>query len=93
MKNKYEERFFKDLIEKEDVLVVAGAGNTGPGSVAYPAAYEHVVSVTAVDALDNMTTVGFAATNQYGTEIMPYLIVLHAVEDLCSPSFPTLVTL
>lgn len=44
------------------VIVVAAAGNSGPGTVNYPGAYPEVVCVGAIDALGRVA--GFSSTNQ-----------------------------
>ena len=65
-----------DYAEAAGTLVIASAGNDGFGSVAYPAAYENVVGVGAVDArgdhLDfsnigmvNLTAPGLALTSAW----------------------------
>lgn len=37
-----------------DVVVVAAAGNTGGGGLLYPAAYDHVIAVSATDSGNNL---------------------------------------
>lgn len=50
-----------DDADAAGVLVVAAAGNSGPGATGYPAAYASVVSVGATDADDAIA--GFSNTN------------------------------
>jgi len=52
--NRIEEDFFKDLYYKSGILTVAAAGNGGDDRHVYPAAYEGVLSVGAVDESLNM---------------------------------------
>ena len=56
-------RFEQDVITyaavTRDVVVVAAAGNAHADVKFYPASYEHVISVSAVDALDRLTLATF----------------------------------
>jgi hypothetical protein len=47
---------YKRIYEEDGVLIVAAAGNTGTADYLYPASYESVVSVGAVDKLKNIAT-------------------------------------
>jgi len=50
-----EERdIFTELYTENNILSVASSGNTGFGDIGYPAAYEDVLSVGAVDRLENL---------------------------------------
>ncbi|MCW8127414.1 S8 family serine peptidase [Microbulbifer halophilus] len=49
-KSKTEERAFADLYNTDGVLSIAAAGNDGDTSHSYPASYDAVVSVAAVDS-------------------------------------------
>ena len=48
-----EESSLKKIHEDEDVLLIAAAGNDGDTSFAYPASYDSVLSVAAVDRHEN----------------------------------------
>jgi serine protease len=45
-----EEEFYRSLVERYDVLIVAAAGNDAVDSPHYPAAYPSVLAVSAVDS-------------------------------------------
>ena len=47
--NRIEEEFFKNLLYESGILTVAASGNGGDDRNVYPAAYEGVLSVGAVD--------------------------------------------
>ncbi len=59
-----EELFYRDLLARNDVLLVAAAGNDGHAGVSYPAAYPGVVAVGAVDH-----TAALASFSNTGPEI------------------------
>lgn len=59
----YEQEIFDDVRE-EGVIVIAAAGNDGGNTKSYPAAYDGVVSVSAVDDSKN-----FTSYSNYGTSI------------------------
>ena len=44
-----EEEAFEDWVDNDDVLFVAAAGNSNTTEYVYPAAYDSVLSVAAVD--------------------------------------------
>jgi serine protease len=52
--NRIEEEFFSNLYHKWGILTVAAAGNGGDTQNVYPAAYEGVLSVGAVDESLNL---------------------------------------
>ena len=47
---KFEAKAYERLLKKENILVIAAAGNSGDSTYSYPASYEHVMSVAAVNA-------------------------------------------
>ncbi|MCV2370948.1 S8 family serine peptidase [Roseateles oligotrophus] len=55
-----ERRVFRSLLN-EGVLTIAAAGNAGDTTTSYPAGYEEVMSVAALDA--NMVRAGFSQVN------------------------------
>lgn len=56
------EAIIKDAFSK-GVILIASAGNSGTSTLQYPASYQHVVSVAAVDA--NRTRASFSQYNSY----------------------------
>jgi subtilisin family serine protease len=52
--NRIEEEFFRNLYHESGILTVAASGNSGDARNVYPAAYEGVLSVGAVDESLNM---------------------------------------
>jgi subtilisin family serine protease len=52
--------FYKSIYEEDGVLIVAAAGNSGPGE-AFPASFDSVLSVGAVD--ENKNIASFSGTN------------------------------
>lgn len=57
-------KIYKNLYEKENVLIVAATGNLGNSDYSYPASLEHVMSVAAVDArTDKYEIAAFSQTN------------------------------
>ncbi|HXT52434.1 MAG TPA: S8 family serine peptidase [Thermoanaerobaculia bacterium] len=48
-RSEIEDGFYRDLFTRTDALIVAASGNDGNPTVSYPAAYEGVVAVGAVD--------------------------------------------
>ncbi|WIA30248.1 hypothetical protein OEZ86_000338 [Tetradesmus obliquus] len=70
--------------ERADVLLVASAGNTGDGSVSYPAGYPEVVSVGAV-AWDELVT-DFSSFNSDVEWAGPGLGVLSTVPVWAAPN-------
>lgn len=49
VRNFFEEWGFNQLVNRDDMLIVAAAGNAGDTSKSYPASYNTVMSVAAVD--------------------------------------------
>ena len=50
------QQYIKDAVKnlwESGILVVAAAGNAGNGQKSYPASYDHVISVAAVDSSKN----------------------------------------
>ena len=64
---------YKEIYENDGVLVVAAAGNSGPGIVGYPASYDSVLSVGAVDSNKNIA--GFSQTNDQVELVAPGVAV------------------
>ena len=64
---------YKAIFENDGVLVVAAAGNSGPGEVGYPASYDSVLSVGAVDSNKNIA--GFSQTNDQVELVAPGVAV------------------
>jgi serine protease len=56
------ERFFNDLAASGEVLLVAAAGNSGNSQRSYPASYEGVISVAAID--ENKERAEFSQFNE-----------------------------
>jgi len=52
----FEERAYKRIFEDEGVLLVAAAGNGGNTQYSYPASYDAVMSVAAVDSSENLAS-------------------------------------
>ena len=52
LRSRTEDRAFRDLANKNDILSVAAAGNDGNNTKSYPASYDSVISVAAVDSND-----------------------------------------
>ncbi len=71
--------------EQQGVLLVAAAGNDGYGGLSYPAAYESVIAVTAVDA--NATQAIFPNQSKDIDFAAPGVGVLTAKGDLGTASF------
>lgn len=47
---KFEAKTYERLLKKKNILVIAAGGNSGDSTYSYPASYEHVMSVAAVNA-------------------------------------------
>lgn len=58
------EEIYRNLVEQENILVVAAAGNRGNSEPSYPASYEHVISVGSID--HDMTRSSYS---QYGSAL------------------------
>jgi subtilisin family serine protease len=52
-RNNVEESFMKSVYEDDGVLLIAAAGNGGNTAFSYPASYDSVMSVAAVDESEN----------------------------------------
>ena len=74
--NWYEERAFNDLYN-QGILIVAAAGNNGTTSLSYPASYNSVVSVAAIDA--NKQVAGFSQKNSQVELAAPGVDVLSTI--------------
>ena len=55
------ERIYETLAEENNILVFAAAGNGGNTQYSYPASYDHVISVAAID--ENFNLAGFSQEN------------------------------
>jgi subtilisin family serine protease len=55
---------YSRIVEEEDILIVAAAGNLGSADPSYPAAYDHVISVGSID--EDFTKSDFS---QYGQSL------------------------
>ena len=53
---------YDNLFENEDVLIIAAAGNGGDSGLSYPASYDSIMSVAAVDSSGNKA--GFSQWNE-----------------------------
>ena len=53
---------YDDLFQNEDVLIIAAAGNGGNTGLSYPASYDSIMSVAAVDSSGNKA--GFSQWNE-----------------------------
>ena len=62
--NATDEVFYNSLVEEDDVLVFAASGNGGNNALLYPASYEGVLSVGAVDESQNI-----ASFSQYNDQV------------------------
>ena len=71
-----EQDFYRDLVERHDVLIVAAAGNQASSEPHYPAAYQGVVSVSALDA--GLGLAGFSNTGNWVDLTGPGVDVLSA---------------
>ena len=65
--------FYREIYENDGVLIVAAAGNSGPGQVGYPASYDSVLSVGAVDSNKNIAY--FSQTNDQVELVAPGVAV------------------
>jgi len=52
----FERNAYKRILEQDDVLIVAAAGNDGSTQLSYPASYDAVMSVAAVDSNKNLAS-------------------------------------
>lgn len=66
--NKIEELFFQDLFYESGIITVAASGNGGDDTNVYPAAYDGVLSVGAVD--ESMTLAHFSTWNRQTTDVL-----------------------
>ena len=58
------EEAYKRMLNVENVLLIAAAGNSGGSSYSYPASYDSVMSVAAVDSNENI-----ASFSQYNDQV------------------------
>ena len=58
-----EEEALSTLYTQHDILAIASAGNTGNETLSYPASYQNVISVAAVNA--NKVRAGFSTHNPF----------------------------
>jgi subtilisin family serine protease len=78
-RNRFEQRAF-DGHNKKGVLSLAAAGNNGSSQKSYPASYDSVISVAAIDANDaNNTVAGFSQKNSQVELAAPGVGVLSTV--------------
>jgi len=75
--NQYHSDIFKRIYEEDGVLIVAPAGASGTGAHSYPASYESVVSVGAVNKLKNIAS--FSNTNDQIEMVGPGVSVYSTV--------------
>jgi hypothetical protein len=75
--NQYHSDIFKRIYEEDGVLIVAPAGVSGTGAHSYPASYESVVSVGAVNKLKNIAS--FSNTNDQIEMVGPGVSVYSTV--------------
>ncbi len=54
--SQFESDAYDRILNEENVLLVAAAGNDGNTAYSYPASYEHVISVAATDSNDNVAS-------------------------------------
>lgn len=66
--NQFEDEFFRNLYEDDGILTIAAAGNGGDERNVYPAAYDFVFSVSAIDR--SRRVAGFATLNPSSTDIL-----------------------
>jgi len=76
-KSRTEDRVFNDLATKNDILSIAAAGNDGNNRMSYPASYNSVVSVAAVDS--NLSVASFSQYNSAVELAAPGVDVLSTV--------------
>jgi serine protease len=65
--------FYREIYENDGVLIVAAAGNYGPGILSYPASYDSVLSVGAIDINKNIAS--FSQTNDQIELVAPGVAV------------------
>jgi len=66
--------FYREIHENDGVLIVAAAGNYGSAQVLYPASYDSVLSVGAVDSNKNIPS--FSQTNDQVELVAPGVDVM-----------------
>jgi len=71
------EDVFKEWVENDDVLFVSSAGNSGSTEYAYPASYDSVLSVAAVDESGDFAS--FSTYNDQVNIAAPGVAVLSTV--------------
>lgn len=74
------------LTADQKTMIIAAAGNGGPGTISYPAAHPGVVSVCAVDRNSNVA--GFSATND-DVEICGPGVTVQSWHGPTSPAYAT----
>ena len=78
--NRIEEEFFRNLFYKDGILTVAASGNGGNDVQVYPAAYDGVLSVGAVD--ESLQTAPFTTISRSTDVLAPgkqFLPILFAI--------------
>lgn len=66
--NRFEDEFFRNLYEDDGILTIAAAGNGGDERTLYPAGYDSVLSVTAID--QSRRVAGFSTLNPSTTDVL-----------------------
>jgi hypothetical protein len=66
--NQFEDEFFRDLYNNDGILTIAAAGNGGSERNVYPAAYDYVFSVGAIQ--ESRQLAGFSTLNPSSTDIL-----------------------
>jgi subtilisin family serine protease len=77
LRSRTEDRAFRDLANKDNILSIAAAGNDGNSTKSYPASYDSVVSVAAVDS--NNIVASFSQQNNAVELAAPGVGVLSTV--------------
>ena len=72
--NRIERDFFQTIFEQQNVLVIAAAGNAGNTRKSYPASYDAVMSVAAID--ENKELAFFSQVNNQVEISAPGVAVL-----------------
>lgn len=66
--NRFEDEFFRNLYEDDGIITIAAAGNGGDERTLYPAGYDSVLSVTAID--QSRRVAGFSTLNPSTTDVL-----------------------
>jgi serine protease len=77
LRSRTEDRAFRDLANKNDILSIAAAGNDGNSTKSYPASYNSVISVAALDS--NNVVASFSQQNNAVELAAPGVGVLSTV--------------